>query len=251
MRGVASARAETGSAESTRHHVAYGGARIDFRVVRRSRRTLEIAVEPDAKVVVAAPVDAPIEAIAEKVRRRGAWIRRQQRHFSQFLPRTPEPLYVAGATHRFLGRQYRLKVLRAAKPGVQRVRGFVIVRTREPERPETTKRLVEGLYRREARKIFAERMEAVLGRFPDPVRFRPAGLIVRRMAKRWGSLSPAGRLLLNRRLVEAPTDAIDYVIAHELCHMAEPHHGAAFYRLLGRVLPDWEERKRRLEVEMA
>ena len=91
----------------------------------------------------------------------------------------------------------------------------------------------------------------MLHRFPDADRFRPAGLIVRRMEKRWGSLSPSGRLLLNRRLIEAPPDAIDYVIAHELCHIAEPHHGAAFYRLLGRVMPDWEERKARLEVAMA
>ena len=68
---------------------------------------------------------------------------------------------------------------------------------------------------------------------------------------RWGSLSPSGRLLLNCRLIEAPPDAIDYVIAREPCHLAEPHHGAAFYRLLGRVMPDWEERTRRLEVAMA
>ena len=251
MSGAVSARTGATGATGTRHHVTYGGERIDFRVVRRARRTLEIAVEPDATVVVAAPLDAPIEAIAEKVRRRGAWIRQQRRHFSQFLPKTPEPLYVAGATHRFLGRQYRLKVIHAARPGVERVRGFVIVRTREPERPETTKRLVDGLYRREARSVFAERLEVVLGRFPDPDRSRPAGLIVRRTEKRWGSLSPSGRLLLNRRLIEAPPDAIDYVIAHELCHVAEPHHGAAFYRLLGRVMPDWEERKRRLEVAMA
>ncbi|WP_423210480.1 M48 family metallopeptidase [Paracoccus yeei] len=39
-------------------------------------------------------------------------------------------------------------------------------------------------------------------------------------------MSPAGRLLLNRRLVQAPVDAIDYVITHELCHVAEPHHGS-------------------------
>ena len=131
------------------------------------------------------------------------------------------------------------------------IRGFIIVRTREPDRPEVTKRLVETWYRKRARAKFAERLEASLARFPDPEAFRPMGLIVRRMEKRWGSLSPAGRLLLNPRLIEAPVDTIDYVIAHELCHMAEPNHGVEFYRLLDRVMPDWVGRKGRLEERMA
>lgn len=46
-------------------------------------------------------------------------------------------------------------------------------------------------------------------------------------------------------------DAIDYVITHELCHITEPHHGAAFYVLLAQVMPDWERRKLRLERSMA
>ena len=234
-----------------RHHVVYGEHRIDFAVVRRRRKTLEIAVEPDATVVVAAPLDAPMEAIAEKVRKRAGWIRGQQRFFSQFMPRTPERRYLAGETHLYLGRQYRLKVVRHGRPGVKMIRGFIIVRTREPEKPEVTRRLVDNWYRRHARAKFAERLEVSLARFPEPEAFRPRGLIVRRMEKRWGSLSPSGRLLLNRRLIEAPVDTIDYVIAHELCHMAEPHHGAAFYRLLDRVMPDWAGRKGRLEERMA
>ena len=238
-------------AEVERHHVVYGEHRIEFTVVRRRRKTLEIAVEPDASVVVAAPLDAPIEAIAEKVRRRAAWVREQQRFFSQFMPRTPERRYLAGETHLYLGRQYRLKVVRRGRPGVEMVRGFIIVHTRERDRPEVTRRLVEGWYHKQARAKFAERLEASLARFPDPEAFRPRGLIVRRMEKRWGSLSPSGRLLLNRRLIEAPVDTIDYVIAHELCHMAEPHHGAAFYRLLDRVMPDWAGRKGRLEERLA
>ena len=229
----------------------YGAHRIDFSVVRRRRQTLEIAVEPDATMVVTAPMDAPLEGITEKVRKRAAWVLRQQRFFSQFMPRTPERRDVAGETHLFLGRQYRLKVVRHGRPGVKMVRGFIIVHTREPEKPEVTRRLVDGWYRKQARAKFAERLESSLARFPDPAAFRPKGLIVRRMQKRWGSLSPSGRLLLNRRLIEAPVDTIDYVIAHELCHMAEPHHGAAFYRLLDRVMPDWAGRKGRLEERMA
>lgn len=64
-------------------------------------------------------------------------------------------------------------------------------------------------------------------------------------------MSPAGRLLLNRRLAQAPVDAIDYVSTHELCHVVEPHHGAAFFELLDKVMPDWERRKQRLERAMA
>lgn len=82
-----------------------------------------------------------------------------------------------------------------------------------------------------------------MGRFPDADRFRPAGLIVRRMKNRWGSLSPAGGLLVNRHLIEDPPDAIDYVIAHEFCHMAEPNHGSGFHRVLSRMMPGWQEWK--------
>ena len=234
-----------------RHFVDYGRHRIHFSVVRRRRRTLEIAVEPDASVVVAAPVDAPVEAIADKVRKRAAWVRRKQRFFEQYLPRTPERRYVPGETHLYLGRQYRLKVTYGAPQAVRMIRGFLIVESRQPDRPEVTRRLVERWYRERARKKFEERLELSLRRFPDPDAFRPQGLIVRRLERRWGSLSPSGRLVLNRRLIEAPIDTIDYVITHELCHTTEPHHGGAFYRLLDRVMPDWSTRKERLEQILA
>jgi predicted metal-dependent hydrolase len=41
-------------------------------------------------------------------------------------------------------------------------------------------------------------------------------------------MTPTGKLVLNRVLVRASVDAIDYVITHELCHMRHRHHGAAF-----------------------
>jgi len=134
---------------------------------------------------------------------------------------------------------------------VKLIRGFIIVQTHRPAKPEVTRELVEAWYRHRAHFKFPERIELCLGLFPDPEAFRPKGLIVRQTRQRWGSMSPAGRLLLNRRLVQAPVDAIDYVITHELCHVAEPHHGTAFFELLYKVMPDWERRKQRLERAMA
>jgi len=167
------------------------------------------------------------------------------------MPRTPARRFLPGETHLYLGRQYRLKVVRHIQAEEKLIRGFIVVQSHRPDRPEVTRALVDSWYRKRARTKFAERLEAALGRFPKPETFRPRGLIVRQLRQRWGSMSPAGRLLLNRRLIEAPLDAIDYVITHELCHIAEPHHGRRFFELLDRTMPDWPKRKERLERVMA
>ncbi len=134
---------------------------------------------------------------------------------------------------------------------VKLVRGYIVVHTHWAERAEVTRALVEAWYRQKAQVKFTERLQVNLLRFPTPDEFRPKGLIVRQLRQRWGSMSPASRLLLNRRLIEAPVDAIDYVITHELCHIAVPHHGPEFFKLLDQVLPDWPKRKVRLERAMA
>ena len=54
-------------------------------------------------------------------------------------------------------------------------------------------------------------------------------------------------IYLNPELVLAPASCIDYVVTHELCHLVHAPHGQEFYGLLRRAMPDWEERKDRLE----
>jgi predicted metal-dependent hydrolase len=227
--------------------VPYGAYGIDVTILRRPRKTLEIAVEPDASVVVTAPLAASLEAIAAKVRKRAAWVRRQQRFFAQYLPRTPERQFIPGETHLYLGRQHRLKVSLGIQASVKLLRGFLVVESHYPDRVDVTRDLVTAWYRSRALAKFKERLEICLERFGDDETFRPRGMIVRQISLRWGSMSRAGRLILNTRLIEAPVDAIDYVVTHELCHLQEPHHGQRFFALLERVMPDWEKRKAKLE----
>ncbi|MGP5314724.1 M48 metallopeptidase family protein [Psychrobacter faecalis] len=67
------------------------------------------------------------------------------------------------------------------------------------------------------------------------------------MKKQWGSCSTKGNLILNPHLVKAPRECIDYVILHELCHIAEYNHSERFWRLLTQVMPNWKEVKARLD----
>jgi predicted metal-dependent hydrolase len=68
------------------------------------------------------------------------------------------------------------------------------------------------------------------------------------MKTRWGSCGRNGRILLNLRLIQAPIEAIDYVIVHELCHLKEHNHSKRYSALLDTTMPDWRERRRRLNA---
>jgi predicted metal-dependent hydrolase len=233
------------------HSIEYGKLLINYTVVRRKRKTLEIAVEPDSTVSIAAPFSASLENIEGKVRKRAAWILKQQTYFEQFSPRTPDRRYLSGETYLYLGRHYRLKVVRSALSAVKLFRGYLIVQSALPESCQETKRLLDDWYRTKAQVKFKERLDACLQRFSRPASVVPSGLTIRIMQKRWGSMSKKRRLLLNRRVIQAPVDAIDYVITHELCHILEPSHSAAFYKILAQTMKDWEYRKERLERILA
>lgn len=56
---------------------------------------------------------------------------------------------------------------------------------------------------------------------------------------RWGSCSSRGTLSFNVRLMLAPPEILDYVVVHELCHLSQMNHSAAFWELVGTMDPDW------------
>lgn len=233
------------------YSIDYGKHSISYTVVRRARKTLEIAVEPDSTVSIAAPISASPESIAAKVRKRAPWILAQQRYFDQFNPRTPARRYVSGETHLYLGRQYRLRVVRSQSASVKLMRGTIEIQSCRPDSSEETKALLDKWYKATARTKFLERINACLERFSRPAAVTPKGLTIRGMQKRWGSMSRGGSLSLNLRLIQAPADTIDYVITHELCHRIEPSHSPRYFRILKRAMCDWEKRKKRLEQILA
>ena len=234
-------KSEAAGAGSGLGRVTFGGGVIEYRLRRSKRKTLAITVRPDASVLVTAPSGAGLEAVAAKVRKRAVWIRRQQAYFTRFLPKLPPRQYVSGETHRYLGRQYRLKVVRGPDEGVKLRGRFIWVETARPE----WRGLVEAWYVLHARERFTRSLGECLARFHGGV--GTPQLRLRRMLKRWGSWSQRGVIYLNPELVLAPASCIDYVVTHELCHLVHAPHGQAFYGLLRTVMPDWEERKDRLE----
>lgn len=231
------------------HSIAFGGSRLEFRIQYSKRRTLAITVRPDGNVVATAPRTVDIAFVIPKIRKRGRWIQKQQHYFERFLPPTPPRRYVSGETHRYLGRQYRLKVSSQRPYGAKRTGRYLFVNA--PTKAEKHVRpIVQKWFRARAREQFTKRLK-IWDEWCATRGIKLPKLQLRRMTKRWGSSKPIGRVCLNPELIGAPSICIDYVIAHEICHLKFPKHDKKFYRLLTQVCPSWRDIKQRLEESLS
>lgn len=232
----------------------YGNDTIAYQVIRRpmernqpSSGKMRITVYPDGRVVVSVPRETPRAHIQTGVINRARWIWKHLHEFkSQFefvLPRT----YASGETQFYLGRRYMLKVVEGEPTGVKMRRGRLDVSLNafDEAKQKRVKGMLESWYRTRASIVFADRLAAVTAQ-ASWVGMPPSFRLVK-MQTQWGSCTPKGNLLLNPNLVKAPKPCIDYVITHELCHLAERNHGERFWRLLGQVIPHWKGVKAQLD----
>ncbi|MFC0499909.1 M48 family metallopeptidase [Asaia krungthepensis] len=229
--------------------ICWGERRITAELTRTVRRALRIDVRPTGEVTVFAPVGEGIEQIRTRAHRKGAWIFAQIDTIAQRPKVTPERRYISGETHVLLGRQYRLSVEKSDDPHVRIDGGRMVIAARTPDDQPHCRRLLQTFYRMRAREVLRQRFEIVLEPFIRKGLRRPS-LVIRPMAKRWGSYTPSGRVLLNIDLVRARLQLIDYVICHELAHAFYPDHGDGWRALLETVMPDWKERKEELEAAL-
>ena len=94
--------------------------------------------------------------------------------------------------------------------------------------------------------IFTEILDEVYPAFIPYGIVRPK-LRIRTMKSCWAScLVNKGIITLNRKLLMQPRECIEYVVVHELCHFIHPNHSKEFYKFMEQFMPDWRERKGRL-----
>lgn len=239
-----------------------GKSKSDKLIVEKTKprkpRKVVIKVHPDQRVVATAPVDATDEVIHDAMMKRASWIWQSLQDFAKQKDHVLPKRYVSGETQFYLGRRYVLKVITDAKTNdrinstVKLSRGKLNVELSQidseldsEKQAVLVKSLIDKWYKDKFTSVSRERLEALLHK-ASWVDSSPS-IKLMTMKKQWGSCSIKGNLILNPHLIKAPKECIDYVILHELCHIAEHNHSENFWRLLTQVMPNWKEVKARLD----
>ena len=79
----------------------------------------------------------------------------------------------------------------------------------------------------------------------------PRDIRIKRMKTRWGSCGPRNDININWLLALAPESVLEYVVVHELCHIAERNHAPAFWSLVAQHLPHYAEERSWLKLHGA
>ena len=220
-------------------HITIGG--IPMELTRKNIKHLHLYVlPPDGRVRISAPLYLSAETIAEFVRSRLDWIRKQQAKLAE-RPQPPVRTYVSGETLFLFGKPIVLSVEYGSGKGTVIRNGGNAILTVPPD---STFEQREAVVKEWYRGLLKEQIGLLLPEWERITGLYCSSWQVKDMKTRWGTCNTQTRKIwLNLRLEENPPGCLEYVILHELAHLKIPDHGKQFESLLDRYMPDWRERR--------
>lgn len=220
---------------------------VRFSPLARRKR---IQVTP-AGVEVIAPLGTPLEGhggLLAYVQGKRRWILDSVRLVDERQRQALQQHYVSGAKMLYRGRRLMLNIQSADVPAVEvecRSRFRIRVPAEMPAvaRPEAVRAAMLAWMKDRAlddTRRWARRYGAMLD-------VEVAGVRLGEQKTMWGSCGKDSIIRVHWQLVQAPVAAMEYVVAHEVCHLVERSHSDRFWSTLGQVMADWPERKAMLE----
>lgn len=201
------------------------------------RRKLSITVERDRSVIVHAPQGLSEEKIRQVVEAKRQWIYEKIGHPQKYhdLPHPPGKELVSGESALYLGRQYRIEMVKTGLSEIQFAQRFFIPATQGKERKE----VLREWYISKAKEKIIPRVKHHAHELG--VIFNKVKIVDNRY--RWGSCTMNNNINFNWRLIKAPMFVIDYIIVHELAHLIETNHTHKFRNIVRAQSPTMEKAK--------
>lgn len=204
-----------------------------------NKRRATLTIERDGSLRLRAAPDVDAVELQEFLASKRQWIYRKlaEKEALHHEPVTKE--LVDGEGFLYLGRSHRLRITDAGDDTVRLHRGRLLLpRGRVPD----GYRAIIDWYTR----CGISWLRPHVRDWANRLRVDAGHLEVADLGHKWGAATAAGRIRIHWATMQLRPPLVDYVLAHELAHVREPHHGPAFWHLLGRAMPDYEQRRTEL-----
>lgn len=200
---------------------------VELKRNARSRRLSLRVSRLDGRVTLSLPSwTRQAEAVAF-AREKEIWIRGQLSHCSEeVIPR------IGGAV---LFEGVEVPVVAGTGRATRYVDGKMLV----PGDPERAPARIAAFLKVMAR----QRLDTACAGYAQNLGLRYNRITLRDTRSRWGSCTTDGNLMFSWRLVMAPVEVLDYVAAHEVSHLVEMNHSAAYWAVVAKIYPDFKAKR--------
>ncbi|MBR2481624.1 MAG: M48 family metallopeptidase [Oscillospiraceae bacterium] len=226
-----------------RKEICLGGRVLVYEFTRKRVKNCNLRIRDDGSVAVSAPPRMPMEQVEGFLQQKQEFIwKAVGRMETQRAPRAAAD----GQEIPYLGAALRLHFEQGRRYGAQRTEGELYLTLPRADEEERRLAALERWEKEECRRVMTAALERVYPPFVSYGVPKPT-LRFRSMRSRWGSCMPRkGVVTLNTQLLAHPLECGEYILIHELCHFLQADHSAKFYEWMDRFLPDWRERKQKL-----
>jgi predicted metal-dependent hydrolase len=202
-------------------------------------RRARLTVERDGSLRLRAAEDVGTEELDAFLKSKRQWIYTKLAEKEQLQAEPVAKELVDGEGFLYLGRSHQLRIVDNGDTAVRLERGRLVL----PEHLQASGfDLIVDWYRARGVRWLRPLVKEWGGR----LRVKPMSLEVADLGHKWGSATADGRVRIHWATLQLRPRLVDYIVAHEMAHLHEPHHGPAFWALLGRVMPDYEDRRAQL-----
>jgi predicted metal-dependent hydrolase len=214
---------------------------IAYDIVRTGRRTADVVIERDGRVLVRAPKTVGNSGIREIIKRKSVWIYKNLAEWRDLNATRVLREYRNGEGFLYLGRSYRLLLVADQDESLKLKNGRFLLRRDLVDRDGmlAAKTAFRDYYVNHGRERIGKRVRY----FAPKVGAVTGTVDVRELGHRWASCSPNGNLAFHWKCMMAPPTILDYVVVHELCHLHHLDHTEAFWNEVDKIISDYNERK--------
>ena len=228
--------------------ICLAGREIDYQLKRTRRRTIGLKID-HAGLQVSVPIDFPRNfpdtQIDVLLQTKADWILKKLAIWQNKKRLNQTSVLQIKTLYPLLGDFWRPEV--EASGQIQMVPVMDNGRTSSSNltfhiTPEQFQKWINAWYRQQAVICFGERIEL----YADKLNVSKPSFKLSQAKTRWGSCSSRGMIRLNWRLVQLPQYLVDYVVAHELCHLIEMNHSPRFWECVAAIYPDYQRARAKL-----
>lgn len=219
------------------------GKHITYTLKRSGkRRSIGLRID-DRGLTVSVPLRASEKWLSSVLQDKAHWVVEKLDGWQMSKP--PVPRWQDGEHIDFLGELLALRVVQSlfSAPAQRRDNELWVFVTADND-GEHIEQAVSDWYRREAEAFFAQRVAL----FAPRLNTAPRSVKLSQAQTQWGSCTAQGAVRLHVQLIKLPPRLIDYVVVHELAHLRELNHSAAFWRVVESACPDYASLRSELKA---